>query len=206
MSIKAQIITIVVWLMQYVSCICKTGQFDGGAFRVNYWKNGAPHMDSKGTVPTTTPYLKRISQSINFPDANSFQSMEGSDILKIQTTEFAVDFYGVLTIAKAGDYEFFLATDDGGRIWIDGPSPLNYDDASLVVKNWGYHPYSESTGKITLTAGKHKMYGMMYQGHGPCALVFKYKGPDTSDTFVPVQSSWFPSFVISYSATPKPLI
>jgi hypothetical protein len=47
-----------------------------------------------------------------------------------------MDFSGVLKIDTAGDYEFTISIDDAHRFWIDGPSPLWYDDASLVSEIW----------------------------------------------------------------------
>ena len=68
-------------------------------------------------------------------------------------------------------------------MWVDGPSPLWYSEKSLVVDNWGYHSEKAKEGKITLTAGVHKVYGMMFQGEKAAVCIVKYKGPDTKNTY-----------------------
>jgi len=50
---------------------------------------------------------------------------------------------------------------------------------SLVLDIWGSHGVYTVACSIHLTAGDHRIYGMMYQGSGPCRLTVKYRGPDT---------------------------
>ena len=38
-------------------------------------------------------------------------------------------------------------------------------------------------GRITLTAGDHRVYGMMYQGEKAAVCILKYKGPDTLNEY-----------------------
>ena len=57
---------------------------------------------------------------------------------------YAVLATSVLIVEKAGSYKFFLASDDGSLLFIDG---------SLVVDNGGLHSFSEKSASIYLTPG-----------------------------------------------------
>ncbi len=59
---------------------------------------------------------------------------------------FAVVFDGFLRIEKAGEYVFFVASDDGAQLFIDN---------QLVTNNDGVHPEQESKGKVNLEPGLH---------------------------------------------------
>jgi hypothetical protein len=69
---------------------------------------------------------------------------------------FALEFKGLLRISKAGEYGFSLRTDDGARLWIDGKEIINRDGLRSM-KN-------PTTGKITLSEGKHSFTLQYFQG------------------------------------------
>jgi hypothetical protein len=77
-----------------------------------------------------------------------------------------MDFTGILTITTPGVYIFTMTSDDGSRLWMDGPSPYWYDKSNLsnnlLIDIWGFHASSTVTGTITLTAGDHRVFGMMF--------------------------------------------
>lgn len=60
----------------------------------------------------------------------------------------AFRFTGFLQVARSNSYSFFVASDDGSRLWIDG---------KLVVDNDGIHGTTEKSGKIILTPGEHSI-------------------------------------------------
>jgi len=59
---------------------------------------------------------------------------------------FAVRFEGLIQVPKEEDYAFYLYSDDGSRLAIDG---------RVVIDNDGVHAGAEKSGKARLTAGKH---------------------------------------------------
>lgn len=58
----------------------------------------------------------------------------------------AFRFTGLLQVGRSNSYTFFVASDDGSRLWIDG---------TLVVDNDGVHGTTEKSGKIVLRPGEH---------------------------------------------------
>jgi mono/diheme cytochrome c family protein len=61
---------------------------------------------------------------------------------------FAVVFDGFIRIEKAGEYVFFVSSDDGAQLLIDG---------QVVTNNDGVHPEQESKGKVNLEPGLHSI-------------------------------------------------
>jgi hypothetical protein len=66
----------------------------------------------------------------------------------------------------AGNYTFYLGSDDGSRLWIDG---------SLCIDNWGDHPYQEkSCNKSFNSSGNHQFRIDYYENRGDARVKFYY--------------------------------
>lgn len=88
--------------------------------------------------------------------------------------EFGVVFTGKLAAPKKGNYRFFLASDDGARILIDG---------KVVVGKDGIHPASDIVEKaIPLEKGDHDFRLEYFQAAGGVELYAAWKGPDFQTT------------------------
>ena len=85
---------------------------------------------------------------INFPDTNDF-----FDGFTVKET-FAVVITAIFTVPTAGDYTFFLSSDDGSTLKLDG---------DLVVYNGGEHPFTEKTGTITLEATEYFLEVLFFE-------------------------------------------
>ena len=84
--------------------------------------------------------------------------------------EFGLVFTGKLDAPKDGEYFFQVASDDGGRISIDGKS---------VVENDGIHPASAiREGKVKLKKGSHDFRLEYFQGTGQAELFAAWRGPE----------------------------
>lgn len=68
--------------------------------------------------------------------------------------DFAIRFTGFLQIANDAEYTFFLKSDDGSKLYVDG---------LLVVDNDGVHPANSKDNKIRLTAGVHPIVVEYFQ-------------------------------------------
>jgi cytochrome c2 len=65
---------------------------------------------------------------------------------KKRNEQIAFRYTGILKVPKDDLYTFFLVSDDGSRLWIDG---------RLVVDDDGVHAPTEKSGKLELKAGDH---------------------------------------------------
>ncbi|MEO6739152.1 MAG: PA14 domain-containing protein [Chthoniobacteraceae bacterium] len=84
--------------------------------------------------------------------------------------EFGLVFTGKLDAPKDGEYFFHLASDDGGRIAIDGKE---------VVENDGIHPVNPiREGKVKLKKGTHEFRLEYFQAAGQAELFASWRGPE----------------------------
>ncbi len=83
--------------------------------------------------------------------------------------DFAVLFNGMIDIPAAGDYVFTLISDDGAAICIGEKE---------VVRNEGLFGLKETSGKISLEAGRHPISISYFQKGGFRQLEVWCEGPD----------------------------
>jgi azurin len=81
--------------------------------------------------------------------------------------EYGVVFTGELPVPKDGEYRFYLASDDGGRLLIDG---------KVVVEHDGIHPASVRDDKVTLKAGVRRFRLEYFQASGHAQLFAAWRG------------------------------
>jgi len=82
--------------------------------------------------------------------------------------KFALQFTGSIAIPKTGKYQFFIASDDGSRLYLDG---------KLVINNDGLHGMSEKNATVTLTAGSHDVVVTYFDNGGGDGLKVAWSGP-----------------------------
>lgn len=98
--------------------------------------------------------------------------------------EFGVVFTGKLMTHKKGSYRFYLASDDGARLLIDGKEVLNHD---------GIHPAGDIKEQGTmLEQGEHDFRLEYFQAGGEIRLYTAWKGAGTQITPLSkwVHSKW----------------
>jgi len=82
---------------------------------------------------------------------------------------FGFVFDATLHVAVDGKYQFYLVSDDGSRIVIDGRTVVDYD---------GEHPDSEQkTGSVELARGAHKFQLQFFEAGGGEVLFAGWSGP-----------------------------
>ncbi|MEN8193969.1 MAG: glycoside hydrolase domain-containing protein, partial [Bacteroidota bacterium] len=89
---------------------------------------------------------------------------------------FAFDYDGYINIPKDGLYTFYLATNDGGRLYIDDFNLINND---------GLHPLTEVKKSVALKFGLHPISVKYFQEGGSNGLVVSWKGPGFEKQEVP---------------------
>ncbi|MGB2425813.1 MAG: TIGR03790 family protein, partial [Candidatus Poseidoniaceae archaeon] len=98
-------------------------------------------------------------------------------------------FSGLIDIPDAGNWTFYLTSDDGSEMWLDGTS---------IVTNYGSHGMREMSGYRNLTAGLHDFKIEFFQGGGPHGLHLKWEGPNQSKAMVPASA-----FLVSDGTVPS---
>ena len=82
---------------------------------------------------------------------------------------FALRFRGMLQVPKTGQYTFFISSDDGSRLYIDGKQ---------LIDNDGLHGMSEKNAALNLTAGAHPIVATYFDNGGGDGLEVSWSGPD----------------------------
>ena len=93
-----------------------------------------------------------------------------------QNDYFGFKFEGDITIATSGTYTFYLASDDGSKMYIDGKK---------VVDNDGLHARIEKSGSMYLSKGKHAIIVAYFEKTGDNVLDVFYQGPGFSKKRIP---------------------
>lgn len=120
-------------------------------FKATFWNN----KDLTGT-PVVNSYF---SEPLNLITTGGTPYVSGVDL-----TNFSARLESVFTPIHSGDVTFYMAADDGSRLYVDG---------KLVFNDWGHGPASEKTYSMTVEAGKHYSIVLEYwQGGGKGELRF----------------------------------
>ena len=86
-------------------------------------------------------------------------------------SNYLLRFEGYVQIPRDGTYSFYIRSDDGSRLWIDGDEVLDNDG---VRRN---HKPRTATGKVALTAGWHAITLEYFQRGREAVLEVEWKGP-----------------------------
>lgn len=81
---------------------------------------------------------------------------------------FATRQTSTLLVPSSGDYTFFLTSDDGSRLYIDGQEVIDHD---------GLHGFSAKSGKVSLAAGLHPIVVTYFDNGGGDGLQVAWQGP-----------------------------
>ena len=157
-----------------------------GVIRAAYFGNDGSHS-------TYSEAFYRVVEKVNENTGVNYKIYQGEDLGKIPAFSFlkkvssgrafeistdqiadelgeniAVEFDGYITIEKPGKYEFFTASDDGSKLFLDGKELVNND---------GDHGTKEESGSVQLEAGKHKIKVDYFNGGGGGYLTTSFRGP-----------------------------
>ncbi|MCO5234793.1 MAG: fibronectin type III domain-containing protein [Chitinophagaceae bacterium] len=97
--------------------------------------------------------------------------------MQMRENYFALKFDGFINITQAGDYTFYLQSDDGSQLYIDD---------QLVVDHDGAHGSTEKPGNpIYLSIGAHAIRVTYFEIGGNEALIARYQGPGIAKQEIP---------------------
>ena len=89
---------------------------------------------------------------------------------------FALTYEGYIQIDRTGTQTFFVESDEGSKLYING---------KLVVDNDGLHTIRERSGSISLSAGKHAIRVEYFERSGNQHIKVRYAGPSLSKRAIP---------------------
>ncbi len=112
--------------------------------------------------PKTVGLTGKIN--LNLPGAN------------VRKDNFAIRFHGNLTAEKKGKHRFWLRSDDGARLLIDGKTLIDVD---------GIHPAQEKSAEINLSKGTHAIEVQYFEAGGDAVLRLQWKAPQSKRGDIP---------------------
>ena len=138
-------------------------------------------------VPGLVPGLKFTAYQGNWtslPDFDKLAPVESGRTntfppanCKAAANPFALKFTGHIRVPADGVYNFYVASDDGSRLWIGD---------KLVVDNDGLHGTIQKDGFIALKAGLHPITVTYFDaGGGGKSLSVSYDGPNLPHQVIP---------------------
>jgi PA14 domain len=95
---------------------------------------------------------------------------------EIAEENFGIGYEGYIKITTPGLYTFYVTSDDGSSLSIDG---------RLVVDNDGQHAAAEQSGVCELTSGYHRIGVSFFQAGGGKTLKVDFEGPGITREAVP---------------------
>ena len=132
-----------------------------GVFNVTYVNAAVANLAGVdfSATPIFTETVSEIQQDVG----------EGAFYEGGPENQFAALYQGTFTLDAAGDYTFFLNSDDGSFLFIDDV---------LVIDNDGEHAAIEETVTLSLSAGQHDVEVQYYENFGEAVLELDWSGPD----------------------------
>lgn len=142
---------------------------------------------SEPANPAPLPQLPRFQDGLNYryyegfwffiPNFDGLQHVSTGKIMDVSIAPaqrrslFGLVFEGFLWVPQTGEYNFFLKSDDGSALRING---------NIIVSNDGLHGPVERSGTVTLSAGAHPIRVDYFQFFGGTSLNLQWSGPGIS--------------------------
>ena len=146
--------------------------------------------DFTKVTPELKPTLRRADAVINVDSTDDAWP-------KTQLVDhFAVRWSGILRVPKAANYTFYLESDDGSRLTIDGKE---------LIDNGGTHGMEEKSGEVPLTAGDHPLVIDFFQNEGGKGCKFSWSSSEIEKAIVPADVLLHSADVLPAPAAAAPL-
>ena len=130
-----------------------------------------PGLEDFPTIaPSREPSLRRTDKDINFESTT--EAFPGTKLVD----NFYVRWTGVLKAPKDGSYKFYLNSDDGSRMFVDGKQ---------VVDNGGTHAMTEVSGVAELKAGEHDIKVEFFEAEVDAGCILSWEAPGGAKEVVP---------------------
>ncbi|MEM1330793.1 MAG: FG-GAP-like repeat-containing protein [Planctomycetota bacterium] len=111
-----------------------------------------------------------------------FSNTGGDNIWPGHRDHFGVKITGFIRIPRSGDWTFYLRSDDGSRLWLDGAEVINND---------GAHSARTRSTTRRLDAGTYPIEIRMFERTGRTSLELDWLGPGVSSRTTIPASQFF---------------
>jgi hypothetical protein len=140
-----------------------------------YFDIGRPLEDFAKIPDDKNPTIKRVDRKIDF------RSTESTFPGTMLQSHFAIRWAGKIKIPKDGKYTFYLESDDGSRLLIDGRQ---------VLDNGGLHEMQEISDSVELKGGVHEIKIDYFENDndGGAGCVLSWKAEDIKKEVVPAKA------------------
>jgi hypothetical protein len=103
--------------------------------------------------------------------------------LNVESRQLTEDNWGMILdgnfdVESAGQYTFYLKSDDGSKLYVDD---------QLIIDNDGDHSLLELSGATKLSAGKHKLRIDFFEAAGEAILELELAGPGLERRRFPIE-------------------
>ncbi len=167
--------------------------------KVNYLSPGGLAGEYFDNMDLTGSKLKRIDPGVNFSWGT------GSPDPAIHPFNFSIRWTGFVKPEKSGVYTFFVSSDDGVRLWVDG---------NLIIDAWIDQSPTEYHGTATLAADQVYPITLEYYQHtGGTAIVLSWSPPGGAKAVIPanrlyplIPDEWPNFFISGVSNSSDPVI
>ena len=173
--------TVTVDVQDYKAAETVTGAVAGLQVRYYY----VPPLDgSLGSMPAlSNPFRVETVQTLSFPSTSGQVGSSGLiDRVALRAT-------GKINLPTADTYTFYLTSDDGAKLYIDG---------TLRVDNDGIHTVQERSASVSLSAGAHDVRIDYYDVTGPSTLRLELRSSTIARADIPATMWSTPGVQIAY--------
>ena len=126
-------------------------------------------MENMPNVRKLVPNFVAAAGELHFPDDEAFKDLDSN----LPGDNWAVDIDGVIAVEESGQYTFFMNSDDGSVLWIDG---------RMIMDNGGVHGADqEKEASIDLDEGYHTIKVNLFKNSRSAVLNVKWKGSGTNN-------------------------
>jgi len=119
-----------------------------------------------------SPDLVRIESEVNYNKSK----MVWPNLETAYKNTYASIHDGYIFIENGGEYTFYLKSDDGSQLWMNGV---------LVIDNDGLHGMKEKSGTVSLESGYHHFRIHFFENYGHTGLILSYKSEAIQKRVVP---------------------
>ncbi len=93
-----------------------------------------------------------------------------------RNNDFGFRYFAQIEVPKTGEHQFFLTSDDGSKLLIDG---------QVIIDNDGIHNASTKGHSMHLTKGLHRIEVQFFQDTGGQRLKVEWRGPEIVRQIIP---------------------